>query len=273
MIEFRQVYFRYPFEDEFAIKNINLRIEKGECVFIMGSNGAGKTTLIKHMNGILKPTKGDVYINGKNTKDATVAELSRIVGIVFQNPDHQLFESTVFDEISFALKNFGFEKEAISERVNEMLKVFSLEKYKEFSPFFLSGGEKKRVTIASVLCYEPDFLVLDEPTVGLDFLQRKTLISLIKQIKENKKSVIVATHDIDFAIELADRIIIMKEGMILKNGKVSEIVYDAQVLQEANLIQPIIVQIVKNLKNIKLQNNILTVDDFIKSSKIIMKNV
>jgi ABC-type cobalt transport system, ATPase component len=107
----------------------------------------------------------------------------------------------------------------------------------------------------------------------LDFLQRKTLISLIKQIKENKKSVIVATHDIDFAIELADRIIIMKEGMILKNGKVSEIVYDAQVLQEANLIQPIIVQIVKNLKNIKLQNNILTVDDFIKSSKIIMKNV
>lgn len=272
MIEFRSVYYKYPLEERFALRNIDLKIKEGECVFIMGSNGAGKTTLIKHMNGILKPTRGDVIINGKNTKNSTIAELSRTVGIVFQNPDHQLFESTVFLEISFALKNFGFDEKTISEKVNEILSIFGLEKYKESSPMFLSGGEKKRVSIASVLCYEPDFIVLDEPTVGLDYIQRKNLLNLLKEIKSRGKTVIVVTHDIEFALELADRVIIMKDGMILKDGNLKEIVYDAELLSKANLIQPLIVKIVKNLRNIKLENDILTPNDFIKSIRLI-KNV
>jgi ABC-type cobalt transport system, ATPase component len=248
MIEFKEVYFKYPFEDTYALKNINIRISKGECVFIMGSNGAGKTTLIKHINGILKPTKGEVWVNGKNTKNFTVAELSKIVGIVFQNPDHQIFASSVYEEVAFALRNFKFDEKYIENKVNETLKFFSLEKYKEASPLFLSGGEKKRVTIASVVCYEPEILVLDEPTVGLDLKQRKNLVNLINELKKMNKTIIVVTHDIDFAIELANRVIIMNEGEVLKEGSISDIIYDEETLRKANLIQPIIPQVVTKLK-------------------------
>jgi energy-coupling factor transport system ATP-binding protein len=273
MIEFKEVYFKYPFEDTYALKNINIRISKGECVFIMGSNGAGKTTLIKHINGILKPTKGEVWVNGKNTKNFTVAELSKIVGIVFQNPDHQIFASSVYEEVAFALRNFKFDEKYIENKVNETLKFFSLEKYKEASPLFLSGGEKKRVTIASVVCYEPEILVLDEPTVGLDLKQRKNLVNLINELKKMNKTIIVVTHDIDFAIELANRVIIMNEGEVLKEGSISDIIYDEETLRKANLIQPIIPQVVTKLKLSISSKKIITIEDFLTNLEIILKNV
>jgi ABC-type cobalt transport system, ATPase component len=273
MIEFKEVYFKYPFEDTYALKNINIRISKGECVFIMGSNGAGKTTLIKHINGILKPTKGEVWVNGKNTKNFTVAELSKIVGIVFQNPDHQIFASSVYEEVAFALRNFKFDEKYIENKVNETLKFFSLEKYKEASPLFLSGGEKKRVTIASVVCYEPEILVLDEPTVGLDLKQRKNLVNLVNELKKMNKTIIVVTHDIDFAIELANRVIIMNEGEVLKEGSISDIIYDEETLRKANLIQPIIPQVVTKLKLSISSKKIITIEDFLTNLEIILKNV
>jgi energy-coupling factor transport system ATP-binding protein len=256
--------------EKYVLTNINLCIDSGESVAILGPNGSGKTTLIKHLNGILKPTKGDVFIDGKNTKEKSVAELSRIVGIVFQNPDHQLFSNTVFEEISFALINFGFNKEEIVKRVKEMLKYFNLEKYEESSPLLLSGGEKKRVALASVLCYDPKVIVLDEPTVGLDYFQRKALINIINKLRKEGKTVITITHDIDFALEVAERGIILKDGKIIKDDLLINIIYEEELLNEANLVQPTLAKLIIELEKIgiKLGRNITTVEEFIRLIKL-----
>jgi energy-coupling factor transport system ATP-binding protein len=266
LIEIKDLYFKYPFEEKYVLTNINLCIDSNESIAILGPNGSGKTTLIKHLNGILKPTKGEVFIEGKNTKEKSVAELSRIVGIVFQNPDHQLFSNTVFEEISFALINFGFNKEEIVRKVKEMLKYFNLEKYEESSPLLLSGGEKKRVALASVLCYDPKIIVLDEPTVGLDYFQRTTLINIIKKLKKEGKTIITITHDIDFALGVAERGIILKDGKIIKDDLLINIIYEEELLNEANLVQPTLAKIIIELEKngIKLGRNITTVEEFIK---------
>ncbi|HLI46017.1 MAG TPA: ABC transporter ATP-binding protein, partial [Geobacterales bacterium] len=188
VIEFKHVSYKYPFEEDYAIKDIDLSFYEEEVVAIIGSNGAGKTTLIKHMNGLLKPTTGDVFVEGINTKKATVAELSKKVGIVFQNSDYQLFAQTVYDEIAFALRNFGYNEAEIKERVKKMMDYFSISQYEKSSPILLSGGEKKRVTLASVLVYDPKVLILDEPTIGLDFNQKKNLKHFISRLKEERKT-------------------------------------------------------------------------------------
>lgn len=250
IIEFKSVSFRYPLEESFALKDINLEVYEGEILSILGANGAGKTTLVKHMNGLLKPTYGEVFVSGKDTTKATVAELSKIVGIVFQNPDYQLFAPTVHEEIAFAMKNFGFNEFEIQRRIESILEFFSLSDYKNVSPLLLSGGEKKRVTVASVLVYDPKVLVLDEPTLGLDFKQKNNLKKIMFDMKNLGKTVILVTHDIDFASEVSDRALIMKEGRILKIGEAREIFYDEETLNEANLIAPSIARFCKAL-NIK----------------------
>ncbi|MEM3716029.1 MAG: ABC transporter ATP-binding protein, partial [Candidatus Bathyarchaeia archaeon] len=167
MIEVEDVYFTYPNGVE-ALKGVSLKIYDGEFIAIMGQNGAGKTTLVKHFNGLLKPTRGRVLVDGVDTRHTTVASLARKVGFVFQNPDHQLFSETVEEEISFALRNFGFDENVIRERVEWALNLLDLAQYRKASPFMLSGGERKRVALASVLAWDPDILVLDEPTIGQD---------------------------------------------------------------------------------------------------------
>jgi len=246
----KNLYFKYQGEEDFILKDINLSINEGECVGIIGSNGAGKTTLIKHLNGILKPTFGDVYIYGMNTKKYSVAELSRIVGIIFQNPDHQIFANSVFEEVAFALRNFGFKEEDIKKIVKEMLKNFSLEKYENISPLLLSGGEKKRVTIASVLVYNPKIIIFDEPTIGLDFFQKVNLKNIINMLKENKKTIIVVSHDVDFIFDLCERVIVMANGKIIKDGSSFDVFYDEETLEKANLFPPLEIKISKIL-NIK----------------------
>ncbi|MHA1836149.1 MAG: energy-coupling factor ABC transporter ATP-binding protein, partial [Candidatus Odinarchaeia archaeon] len=159
MIEIINLTYIYP-TGEKALRNISLKIDDGEIIAIMGPNGAGKTTLVKHLNGLLQPTEGVVLVNGLNTKTHSIAELSRIVGLVFQNADHQLFSESVEKEIEFTLKNLGFENE-LKNRLNKTLEKFDLLKYKDKSPFSLSGGERKRVALASILCADPDIIVLD----------------------------------------------------------------------------------------------------------------
>ena len=270
IIEFKKVSYRYQFEEKFAIEDINLEIYEGEILAIIGSNGAGKTTLIKHMNGLLKPTIGDVYVEGINTKNATVAELSRKVGIVFQNADYQLFAQTVYDEIAFALKNFGFEEKEIKKRVENLLEYFSLKHYAEHSPLLLSGGEKKRVALASVLVYDPKVLVLDEPTIGLDFVQKKNLKNLISDMKKKNKTIIIVTHDLDFVAEIAERVVVIKDGRILRIESSSEIFYDEDLLEKANLIAPSIVRITKGLG---INEKLLSLNEVLEKINLIIKNV
>ena len=263
-IEVKNLYFAY-YDEDYVLKDINLIIRKGERVAIMGENGAGKTTLIKHFNGLLKPKRGYVKIFGKDTRNFSVAELSRIVGIVFQNPEHQFFAETIEKEVAFALENFGFPKEEIKRRVENILKYFGLLRYKDKSPYSLSEGEKKRVAIASVLVYDPEIIVLDEPTTGQDAVQRKRIIDLMKKISSLGKTIIAVTHDIDFVIELFDRVIIMANGRIIADGPIKEILTNREVLSKARLLPSPITQCAWLLKELGVPQNILTPDEFVKS--------
>ncbi|MGC8936254.1 MAG: energy-coupling factor ABC transporter ATP-binding protein [Candidatus Methanomethylicaceae archaeon] len=242
MIVFEDVSYSYS-SGRYAIEHIDLSIGKGEMVAILGENGAGKTTLIKHMNGLLKPQRGTVIISGMNTKETTVASLARHVGLVFQNPDHQLFAETVEKELMFALINFNFPEEEISRRVEWALKEFGLLEYKDRSPFLLSGGERKRLALASVLCYDPSIVILDEPTTGQDQRQKLHLVSLLKKLNSEGKTVVVVTHDIEFAADFIPRSIIMSKGRIIADGDSEEILTNRELLMSASLLPPQLVEL------------------------------
>ena len=178
MIEAQDVRFSYANKVE-ALKGVSLTVKDGEFLAIMGQNGAGKSTFVKHFNGLLKPTSGKVLVDGVETTKTSVATLARNVGFVFQNPDHQLFSETVEEEIAFALKNFGFTPDVVEKRVTWALELLSLAQYRKTSPFLLSGGERKRVALASVLAWNPQTLILDEPTIGQDHEQKEKLTQFI----------------------------------------------------------------------------------------------
>lgn len=248
MIEVEGLVFRYPNGFE-ALRGVDLRIGDGEFVAIMGENGAGKTTLVKHFNGLLKPTGGRVLIDGLDTKGASVAELSRSVGLVFQNPDRQLFSETVRDEVAFALRNFGFSDEIIDKRVKRILRLLDLSEYADTSPFLLSGGERKRVALASVLVWDPKHVVLDEPTIGQDYLQKERLRNLIMQINNQGKTVVIVTHDVEFVAEAKPRVILMSKGSIVGDGMAEEILSDRELVDRASLIRPQISELADSLSD------------------------
>jgi len=268
MIEVKNVYFTYPNGVE-ALKGVSLKIDRGDFVAIMGQNGAGKTTLVKHFNGLLKPTKGDVFVDGVNTRDESVATLARKVGYVFQNPDHQLFCETVEQEIAFALKNFGFKEELIEKRVKWALNLLGLTQYRESSPFMLSGGERKRVALASVLAWDPEVVVLDEPTIGQDYMQKERLRQFIMQLRSQGKTVVVVTHDVEFVADCNPRIVLMANGKILADGPAEEILTNSNLLAKASVISPQITQIFLKLKHFGLPTKII---DVYKAREIIVEH-
>lgn len=242
MIEAKNVCFTYPNGVE-ALKNVSVTIQDGEFVAIMGQNGAGKTTLVKHFNGLLKSTKGQVLVDGVDVKKVSVATLARDVGFVFQNPDHQLFSETVEEEISFALRNFGFKEDVTKSRVTWALNLLSLTQYRTASPFMLSGGERKRVALASVLAWDPKMLILDEPTIGQDYQQKEKLRQFILQMRTQKKTVIMVTHDVEFVAECNPRVLLMREGKITADGEANKILTNPEILTAASIVPPQIAQI------------------------------
>jgi len=227
----------------------------------MGQNGAGKTTLIKHFNGLLKPSSGIVRVDGVETTKTSVAALAKNVGFVFQNPDNQLFSETVEDEIAFALKNFGFDKETIAKRVTWALDFLSLLQYRKTSPFLLSGGERKRVALASVLAWDPETLVLDEPTIGQDHGQKEKLRQFIVQLQAEKKTVVMVTHDVEFVVECNPRVILMRDGQIIADGVCKDILTSPRLLEESSIVLPQIAQIFTKLVSIGLPADIINVDE------------
>lgn len=260
MIQVENLYYRYESGVE-ALKGVSLKISNGELVAIIGSNGAGKTTLVKHFNGLLKPTRGKVIVNGIDTREATVAELSRMVGFVFQNPDHQFFAETVEEEISFALKNFNFPQDEIEKRVDEMLKFFMLDHLRGRSPFTLSGGEKKRLALASILVFDPKILVFDEPTTGQDFYHKTRFISLIHELSKRGKTIIIVTHDVEFVAENIPRTIAMANGRIVADGPTRKILTNPHVTQEASLIMPQMSMLVRLLRRTGIPQDIISIDE------------
>ena len=258
MIEVEGVHFTYPNNVE-ALKGVSLVIKNGEFVAIMGQNGAGKTTLVKHFNGLLKPSKGIVRVDGVETTKTSVAALSRNAGFVFQNPDHQLFSETVEEEIAFALKNFGFEEEVIEKRISWALNLLGLAQYRKTSPFLLSGGERKRVALASVLAWNPKTLILDEPTIGQDYQQKEKLRQFIVQMQTQGKTVVIVTHDVEFVAECSPRVVLMKEGRIVADGEGREILTTPEVLAQSSIVLPQIAQIFMKLASLGLPKNVIDV--------------
>ena len=258
MIEVEEVNFTYPNGVE-ALKNVSLVVKNGEFIAIMGQNGAGKTTLVKHFNGLLKPSKGTIRVDGVETTKTSVAALARTVGFVFQNPDHQLFSETVEEEIAFALKNFGFEEEAIQKRVTWALNLLGLTQYRKTSPFMLSGGERKRVALASVLAWDPQILILDEPTIGQDYQQKEKLRQFIVQMQTQRKTVVIVTHDVEFVAECNPRVVLMKEGKIVADGEGKKILTNLEALDQSSIVLPQIAQIFKQLTTLGLPTNIIDI--------------
>ena len=267
MIEVEEVHFTYPNGVE-ALKGVSLAIKDGEFVAIMGQNGAGKTTLVKHFNGLLKPSQGLVHVDGVGTRKTSVATLSRNAGVVFQNPDHQLFSETVEEEISFALKNFGFEAEVIEKRVTWALNLLGLEQYRKTSPFLLSGGERKRVALASVLAWNPKTLILDEPTIGQDHQQKEKLRQFIVQMQTQGKTVVIVTHDVEFVAECNPGVVLMKEGRIVADGEGREILTTPEVLAQSSIVLPQIAQIFLKLTPLGLPKNVI---DVYEAKEILLK--
>ncbi len=260
MIEAKGVYFRYPNGVE-ALRDATIRIDDGELVAIMGPNGAGKTTLVKHFNGLLKPTKGEVFVDGVNTKEVSIASLARKVGYVFQNPDHQLFCESVEEEVAFALRNFGFDEAEVERRVTWVLEFFELTPYKRKSPFTLSVGERKRVTIASIIAWNPKVIILDEPTLGQDYFQKEKLRDFILRLRKRGGTVVLVTHDVEFVSELKPRIVLMADGRVMADGPAESILTDRAILKEASIFPPQIAQVFLELVNVGLPKGVINVED------------
>jgi energy-coupling factor transport system ATP-binding protein len=258
MIQVNDVRFTYPNGVE-ALKGVSLKIENGEFLAIMGQNGAGKTTLVKHFNGLLKPSQGKVFVDDVETTKTSVAKLSRNVGFVFQNPDHQLFSETVEEEIAFALRNFGFEEEVTEKRITWALNLLGLTEYRKTSPFMLSGGERKRVALAAVLAWDPETLILDEPTIGQDYEQKERLRQFILQMRTQKKTTIIVTHDVEFVAECNPRVVLMLDGKILADGEAGRILTDSHTLEQASIVPPQIAQIFSDLPALGLPKNVIDV--------------
>ncbi len=258
MISVENVSFHYPTGSE-VLQNVNLQIKDGEFIAIMGENGAGKTTLVKMFNGLLKPSLGKVLVDGVNTHEKSVAQLSRNVGLIFQNPDHQLFAETVAEELAFSLRNFGFKEDAIQRRVTTLLTALDLERYEKSSPFVLSGGERKRVALAAILAWDPKHVIMDEPTIGQDYLQKDRLRNFIVQLISQGKTVVIVTHDVEFVAECKPRVVLLSRGRIVGDGAATEILTNRPVIEQASLVMPQIATLMKTLKDFGPPPNIIEV--------------
>jgi len=260
VIEVKDVYFSYPNRVE-ALRGVSLTIQDGEFVAIMGQNGAGKTTLVKHFNGLLKPTSGEVLVDGVNTRKVSVATLARKVGFVFQNPDHQLFCETVEDEVAFALRNFGFKERTIKKRVTWALNLLDLTEYRKTSPFMLSGGERKRVALASVLAWNPEVVILDEPTIGQDYKQKERLRQFIVQLTAQQKTVIIVTHDVEFVAECSPHVVFMAQGKIVAEGGAKQMLTNPDLLTQASIVPPQVTQIFLELADLGLPTDLINIHE------------
>jgi cobalt/nickel transport system ATP-binding protein len=238
IVEFKNVSFRYPDGTE-ALRGINFRITHGEAVGVVGANGAGKSTLLQHMNGYLMPTAGTVTIGDLSLSTKTRREIRKKVGIVFQNPDDQLFMPTVFDDVAFGPLNLGMDEAAVRERVHDALNMVHNLELRDKPPHHLSAGQKSSVAIAAVMAMGPDILAMDEPAANLDPRSRRLLIGLLKTFRHSK---IIASHDLDLILDVCERCIVIGGGKVVADGPSTEILSNRALLEENSLELPLSLQ-------------------------------
>ena len=241
-IDVRELKHSYPMVGN-VLAGVDLQIREGEFVAIIGQNGSGKTTLTKHFNGLLRPSAGSVLCFGRDTSDMNVSELGKIVGYVFQNPDHQIFASSVKDEVTFGPRNYDLSEEEISTNVDEALEAVYLRGYEDNDPFSLTKGERQRVAVASVLACKPKVLILDEPTTGLDYSQQISMMELLKSLNAAGHTIIIITHSMWVVAEYAHRAIVMHDGAVVMDGKVREVFSQQDELESVGMKLPEIVKL------------------------------
>ncbi len=232
-----------------ALQGVNFIAERKTRIAVIGPNGAGKSTLFKHFNGILKPTSGEVLVRGEPVTKENVREVRKFVGIVFQNPDDQIFSPTVEQDVAFGPTNLGLDEATVAHRVEEALRLLGIEDLRERVPHHLSGGEKKRVAIAGILAMEPQVLVLDEPTDGLDPQGVADLMAFVNRLPEDYgMTVIFSTHQVDLVAEMADFVYVMDRGQIVASGTVEEIFDRPEMLAQTRLDVPVIPKLIRSLQ-------------------------
>lgn len=249
-----------------AVDNINFTVKKGEFVAILGHNGSGKSTLAKHLNALLKPSKGTIWIKGMDTSDEkNIWDIRQTAGMVFQNPDNQIIGTIVEEDVAFGPENLGVESSDINNRINEVLDIVNMKCYKKHSPNKLSGGQKQRIAIAGVLAMKPECIVLDEPTAMLDPVGRREVINTILKLNiEEKITIIHITHYMEEVIN-ADRIFVMNEGKIVMEGTPREIFEEVDMLKKLKLDVPQIVELAYELRKegVNLPKGILTIEEMV----------
>lgn len=248
--------FTYP-DGTRALKNINIEIEKGEKIAIIGPNGAGKSTLFSHFNGLTEPTSGCVKIEGKpiSFEKDELLKVRQKVGIVFQDPNDQLFAPTVKEDIAFGPMNLGLSYDEVEKRVEDALKMVGMENYEDKTPHHLSGGQQKRIAIAGIIAMKPELMILDEPTAGLDPDGVEKVLNIMNQLNEEGMTLIISSHDIDMISKYADKIFVLYNGEIIESGNKNKIFSDMELLKKAHLRTPITTEILYNLKESGLNVN------------------
>ncbi len=258
-INIQDLHYRYPSGVD-ALNGINLTIEPGEQVGIIGQNGSGKTTLVKHLNGLLKPTRGKVVIGNWDTRQHTVARMASRVGYVFQNPDEQLFTKSVQEEVSFGPTNLGYDENRRKELVDEALAITELRDKRDINPYDLSPTWRKMVTLASIIAMDTPIIVFDEPTTGQDATSISRIAHVVHTLKEQQKTLITITHDIDFCAENFDRVIALADGKVLLDGPKKEVFSQTKILEKTFVDPP---QLTRLGTELGLGETVTDIDSFL----------
>ncbi|MGC8781700.1 MAG: ABC transporter ATP-binding protein, partial [Anaerolineae bacterium] len=257
----RDVSYVYP-DGTVALKDVNLEIFPGEFIALLGPNGSGKTTLAKHLNGLLKPTRGKVLVEQQDTRTTRVAQLARSIGYAFQNPDHQIFAATVHDEIAFGPRMQELPDSIVAQRVAEALDRFRLIPYADLPPALLGYGQRRQVALAAVLAGHPLILILDEPTGGLDWRSQQEFMEIVAGFHALGRTVILITHDMRLVAEYADRAIVLLDGAVVFDGPPTSLFRESEVLEQAGLALPAVTRLAQRLEKYGMTPNVLTLAEF-----------
>lgn len=260
-VQVEDLHYRYD-DGPPALAGVNLTVEDGDFLAIVGQNGSGKTTLVKHFNGLLRPTCGRVLVLGQDTADQSVGQLARKVGYLFQNPDHQIFAPTVWEEVAFGPRNLGFPEGEVAARTSEALALFGLGDHADTPPAVLGYGLRRKVTLAAVWAMRPQILVLDEPTAGLDWRSTRTLMEEVTNLNRQGHTIILVTHDMKLVAEFAHQVLVLNDGQVLAYGPARQVFQQEAILRRAFLAPPPITALAQRMRPYGLRGDSLTVEEF-----------
>lgn len=274
IIKVNNLWHIYPTGNVTAVKDISLEINPGEIVGVIGQNGSGKTTLVKHFIGLLKPTRGKVFVSGRDVENYRVQQMATAVGYVYQNPNHQLFARTVRDELAFGPKNIGLSQEEVEERVSQAVEFFNLYEYLELHPYRISFPLRKLVGMASVYTMRPDIFILDEPTTGQDNITTQTVYRLIHKLRDEGSTVLCVAHDMILLAEVVDRMLVMRDSELIMDATPREVFSNYEVMSSTHLTPPQITTLSLRLKQKyhTLEQTVLSIDEMVAEVEKLSRN-